>query len=122
MSLLAVVVVVEVVIIIVAPCQCQIIIPFSCVLGPCPPTDVQVSLQCLGNVGHVTWTAAPHADWYVVTAKPSAQDDYQHNCSSNGTGCSLTDLQCGQTAAVTVVTVERGCMSEPSTPLTFQSG
>ncbi|XP_075901618.1 uncharacterized protein fndc7b isoform X2 [Nelusetta ayraudi] len=95
--------------------------PLSYIAGPCPPTDVQVSLQCLGNVGHVTWTAAPHADWYVVTAKPSAQDEYQHSCSSNGTGCSLTDLQCGQTAAVTVVTVERGCMSEPSTPLTFQS-
>lgn len=95
---------------------------FSWVLGPCPPTDIQVSLQCLGNVGHVTWTAAPQADWYVATAKPSAQDGYEHDCSSNGTGCSLTDLHCGQTVVVTVVTMERGCTSEPSNPITFQSG
>lgn len=107
----------------VASCQrCSMFIFFSGVLGPCPPTNVQVSLQCLGNVGHVTWTAAPLAGWYVATATRSAPNEYVHSCSSNGTGCSLTDLQCGQTVAVTVVTMERGCMSEPSSPLTFQSG
>lgn len=93
-----------------------------CVSGPCPPTNVEVSLQCVGNVGHVTWTAAPHADLYVATAKPSALDQREHNCSSNGTSCSLTDLRCGETAAVTVVTMERGCMSEPSSPITLHSG
>lgn len=94
----------------------------SLVSGPCPPTNVQVSLQCVGNVGHVTWNAAPHADLYVATAKPSALDQHEYNCSSNGTSCSLTDLHCGETATVTVVTMERGCMSKPSSPITFHSG
>lgn len=95
---------------------------FLVVSGPCPPTSVHVSLQCAGNVGHVTWTAAPQADLYVATAVPSAVDEHDHTCESNGTSCSLTDLHCGEAAVVTVATMERGCMSEPSQPFTFQSG
>ncbi|KAG7513796.1 fibronectin type III domain-containing protein 7 [Solea senegalensis] len=87
------------------------------IAGPCPPTNVHVSLQCEGNVGHVTWDAALQAEQYVVTAV----DDHAHNCTSTGTSCSLTDLHCGETAIVTVVTIERGCMSNPSLPFTFQS-
>lgn len=86
--------------------------------GPCPPTNVNVSLQCTGNVGHVTWTAALLADFYMATAV----DDYEHSCTSDGTSCDLTDLICGETSVVTVVTIERGCRSKPSLPVTFQSG
>ncbi|KAK9519631.1 hypothetical protein VZT92_022346 [Zoarces viviparus] len=95
--------------------------PHSYIAGPCPPTDVDVSLQCVSNVGHVTWTTAPQADLYVATALPSAVDEQNHTCTSNGTSCSLTNLNCGETAVITVVTIERGCTSEPSLPLTFQS-
>ncbi|KAM3619311.1 uncharacterized protein V6R79_006036 [Siganus canaliculatus] len=95
--------------------------PLVYVAGPCPPTDVHVSLQCLGNVGHVTWNAAPQADLYVATAVHPVEDDHNHTCSSNGTGCSFTDLHCSETAVVTVVSVERGCRSEPSRPFTFKT-
>lgn len=97
-------------------------LPLLCLSGPCPPTNVHVSLQCVGNVGHVTWNAAQRADFYVARALPDAVDEHEHTCSSNGTSCSLTDLHCGETAVVTVVTMERGCTSEPSMPFTFQSG
>lgn len=93
-----------------------------CPPGPCPPTNVHVSLQCAGNVGHVTWNAAAQADQYVVTAVSSAADKHNYTCTSNGTGCSLTDLRCGETTVVTVATVARGCMSAPSLPFTFHSG
>lgn len=93
-----------------------------CPPGPCPPTNVHVSLQCAGNVGHVTWNAAAQADRYVATAVSSAVDRHNHTCTSNGTGCSFRDLHCGETTVVTVATVERGCMSGPSLPFTFQSG
>lgn len=97
-------------------------VPLFYLSGPCPPTNVQVSLQCLGNVGHVTWNAAAQADLYVATAIPSSVDEHNHTCTTNGTSCSLTDLPCGETAAVTVITIERGCMSEPSLPFTLHSG
>ncbi|XP_034531079.1 uncharacterized protein LOC117806306 [Notolabrus celidotus] len=95
--------------------------PYNYMAGPCPPTNVHVSLQCIGNIGLVTWDAALQADLYVATAVPFAADEHDHTCSSNGTSCSLTDLHCGETANVTVVTIERGCMSKPSLPFTFQS-
>ncbi|XP_067454263.1 serine-rich adhesin for platelets [Thunnus thynnus] len=95
--------------------------PLTYIAGPCPPTNVHVSLQCAGNMGLVTWDAALQADLYVATAIPSDLDDHAHNCTSNGTSCSLTDLHCGETAVVTVVTVERGCRSKPSLPFTFHS-
>ncbi|KAI3368520.1 hypothetical protein L3Q82_025527 [Scortum barcoo] len=94
--------------------------PHTYIAGPCPPTNVRVSLQCVGNVGNVTWNVAPQADLYVATAV-SVMDKHKYTCKSNGTSCSLTDLNCGETAIVTVVTIERGCMSTPSQPFTFQS-
>ncbi|XP_055364580.1 uncharacterized protein LOC121202196 [Betta splendens] len=91
--------------------------PYNYVTGSCPPTNVQVSLRCDNNVAHVNWTAALKADLYVVTAV----DLRTHNCTSSQTACDLMDLSCGVTSVVTVVTVERGCRSQPSLPVTFQS-
>ncbi|XP_023284641.1 fibronectin type III domain-containing protein 7-like [Seriola lalandi dorsalis] len=91
--------------------------PLTYVAGPCPPTDVHVSLQCVGNVGHVTWNPAPQADLYVATGL----DNHVHTCSSNGSSCYLTDLHCGETSVLTVVTIERGCRSEPSQSFTFDT-
>lgn len=90
--------------------------------GPCPPTNIRASLQCAGNVGHVTWDAALRAEMYDVATVPSVTDEHVHNCSTSGTNCSLTDLHCGETVAITVVTTERGCRSEPSDPLMFKTG
>ncbi|XP_045905930.1 receptor-type tyrosine-protein phosphatase beta-like [Micropterus dolomieu] len=95
--------------------------PYTYIAGPCPPTNVNVSLQCSANVAYVTWNAALQADHYVATAVPSALDEHNHTCTSNGTSCSLTDLHCGETSAVTVVTIDRGCWSNPSQPFTFKS-
>ncbi|RVE73628.1 hypothetical protein OJAV_G00033020 [Oryzias javanicus] len=91
--------------------------PYAYFAGPCPPTNIQASLQCNGNVGHVTWDAALRAEQYIVKTLPSVMDKHTHICSSNGTSCSLTDLHCGETVAITVATKERGCWSNPSTPL-----
>ncbi|XP_041914101.1 uncharacterized protein LOC121678548 [Alosa sapidissima] len=89
------------------------------VTGPCPPTDVSVSLECEGNVGTVTWVAVETADSYIAMA--TGQDGHNHTCDSNGTSCSFTDLHCGESYAVTVVTLERGCQSEPSQPVTLRT-
>ncbi|XP_029988577.1 fibronectin-like [Sphaeramia orbicularis] len=94
--------------------------PVNYVAGPCPPTDVAVSLQCVGNVGHVTWTVAPQGDLYLATAT-HPHDSHNHTCTSTGDGCSFTDLHCNEVAFVSVVTRDRGCWSEPSESVTFES-
>uniref|UniRef100_A0A8C5EQG5 Fibronectin type-III domain-containing protein n=1 Tax=Gouania willdenowi TaxID=441366 RepID=A0A8C5EQG5_GOUWI len=100
-------------------CQGEETPPYSYMAGPCPPSNVQVSLKCEDNVGVVTWDAATQADTYEATAV--SLDTHVYNCSTSGTGCSLTNLTCGESIDVTVVTVERGCRSEPSQLVTFQS-
>ncbi|XP_061636365.1 fibronectin-like isoform X2 [Phyllopteryx taeniolatus] len=93
--------------------------PYTYIAGPCPPTNVQGSLQCNGSVVHVTWNAARRADYYEATAVTSMAD--HHGCNSSDTYCTLTGLNCGETAVISVVTVGRGCWSKPSLPLLFQS-
>ncbi|XP_045549628.1 collagen alpha-1(VII) chain [Salmo salar] len=88
--------------------------------GACPPTNVTTSLQCDGNMGTVSWTAVAKADMYLATA--TGDDGHTHTCSSNSTDCSLTDLHCAETYAVTVVTIVRGCHSDPSPDVELRTG
>ncbi|XP_056304665.1 uncharacterized protein LOC130216807 [Danio aesculapii] len=87
--------------------------------GSCAPSDVQVSLQCNGNVGFVHWTAAKNAEMYIATA--TGRNGSNYTCTSNSTNCTFSQLQCGDNYTITVVTVDRGCKSLPSTPVSLRS-
>ncbi len=88
--------------------------------GSCPASDVQVSLQCNGNLGLVHWTATKNAESYIAIAMGT--DGHTHTCTSSGTNCTFSDLHCSENYTVTVATVERGCQSRPSTPVNLKSG
>ncbi|XP_017343677.1 uncharacterized protein LOC108276481 [Ictalurus punctatus] len=92
---------------------------FTFTAGPCPPSGVQVSLLCRNNAGSVSWTAALNAEKYIATATSS--DGLKHNCTTTGTSCVLLDLYCGKNYSITVVTVQRDCWSDPSTPALLRS-
>ncbi|KAJ8357216.1 hypothetical protein SKAU_G00200100 [Synaphobranchus kaupii] len=85
---------------------------FVLTAGPCPPSNVVVALDCAGNIGLVSWDPALLAESYLATA--TGADGHTHTCASNSSSCSFTDLHCGETYSVTMVTIERGCTSEPS--------
>ncbi|XP_012990390.2 uncharacterized protein LOC105029012 isoform X2 [Esox lucius] len=88
--------------------------------GPCPPIEVWTALQCEDNIGSVSWVAARTAEMYIATA--TDQNGHAYNCSTSGTtSCSFGGLQCGKTYAVSVLTMDRGCLSEPSPPVTLKS-
>ena len=58
---------------------------------------------------------------YIATA--TAADGHKHTCSSNySSSCNFTGLHCGETYTVTVVTVDRGCWSEPSSAVDMKTG
>lgn len=71
-------------------------------------------------MGTVSWTAVARADMYLATA--TGDDGHTHTCSSNSTDCSFTDLHCAETYAVTVVTMDRGCRSDPSPDVELRTG
>ncbi|XP_043081301.1 serine-rich adhesin for platelets [Puntigrus tetrazona] len=93
--------------------------PYTFNAGSCPATDVQVSLQCNGNVGLVHWTAAKNAESYIAMA--TGKDGQTRTCTSTSTNCTFSDLHCGENYTVTVATVERGCQSPPSTSVSLRS-
>ncbi|XP_053096527.1 uncharacterized protein LOC113530559 [Pangasianodon hypophthalmus] len=92
---------------------------FTFTSGPCPPSGVKVSLLCQNNVGSVSWNAALNAERYIATATSS--DGFRHNCTTNGTSCVFLDLYCGKNYSITVVTLQGGCWSDPSTPVLLRS-
>ncbi|XP_023191873.1 uncharacterized protein LOC111608990 [Xiphophorus maculatus] len=86
--------------------------------GLCPPSNVTVSPACGDSA--ISWTQVAGAELYIATA--TANDGHNHTCSSNYSSfCDFTDLQCGEIYAVTVVTVDQGCWSEPSTAVMLRA-
>ncbi|XP_054888996.1 serine-rich adhesin for platelets-like [Poeciliopsis prolifica] len=86
--------------------------------GLCPPSNVTVSPACGDSA--ISWTRVAGAELYIATA--TADGGHNHTCSSNySSSCNFTDLHCGEIYAVTVVTVDRGCWSEPSTAVTLRT-
>ncbi|KAF7661786.1 hypothetical protein LDENG_00254330 [Lucifuga dentata] len=84
---------------------------YSFTAGLCPPSNVTVSPACEGST--VSWSPVTGAEMYIAIA--TADDGHTHNCScNNSNSCNFTDLHCGETYSVTVVTVDRGCWSVPS--------
>ncbi|XP_033507400.2 uncharacterized protein LOC117272533 [Epinephelus lanceolatus] len=86
--------------------------------GLCAPSNVTVSPACEDSI--VSWSHVTEADMYIAIA--TADDGHNHTCSSNNSNsCNFTHLHCGETYAVTVVTVDRGCWSEPSSAVQLRT-
>ncbi|KAK5888908.1 hypothetical protein CesoFtcFv8_014958 [Champsocephalus esox] len=86
--------------------------------GLCAPSNVTVSLACDDST--VSWSHVTGAEMYIATA--TANDGNNQTCSSNySNSCNFTDLHCGETYNVTVVTVDRGCWSEPSSAVELRT-
>ena len=87
--------------------------------GPCPPSNVSISTSC--GVSTVSWYPDPGTDRHIATA--TTNDGRNYTCdSNNASSCSFPDLPCGENYSVTVVAVDRGCHSEPSTAVDLQTG
>lgn len=87
--------------------------------GVCPPSNVTVLATCEPRT--ISWSTATWAEAYIATA--TAADGHTHTCSSNySNSCNFTDLHCGETYSVTVVSGNGSCWSEPSSPVQLRAG
>ena len=60
---------------------------------------------------------------YIAIATATTHDGHNYTCdSSNASSCSFTDLACGENYSVTVVAVDRGCHSKPSSAVDLKTG
>ncbi|XP_057713501.1 fibronectin type III domain-containing protein 7-like [Corythoichthys intestinalis] len=93
---------------------------YSFQAGLCPPSNVAISSPC-EDTSTVSWSSVAGAEMYIAIAV--ADDEHSHNCTSSvSTSCQFTDLHCGENYSVTVVTVDRGCWSEPSSAVVMLTG
>ncbi|XP_036072425.1 uncharacterized protein LOC112147737 [Oryzias melastigma] len=86
--------------------------------GVCPPSNITVLPTCEHRA--ISWAAAAWAETYIATA--TAADGHTHTCSSNySSSCNFTDLHCGETYSVTVVSGDGSCWSDPSPPVQLKA-
>ncbi|XP_061739473.1 uncharacterized protein LOC133540674 [Nerophis ophidion] len=80
---------------------------------PCPPINVQASVDCLSNTGGVSWEASFGAIAYKVHL--AGHDGHSLSCYTEDTFCSIDDLHCGTVYYTTVVATGEKLNSTQST-------
>ncbi|XP_062337096.1 fibronectin type III domain-containing protein 7-like [Osmerus eperlanus] len=93
--------------------------PYRISMEPCPPQDVVINSSCELRGALVSWAASTVAEAYRVTAAGAGGD--VRTCNSTAANCSLADLSCGQTYAVSVVASHQNCSSTPSQNISFNT-
>ncbi|KAJ8279126.1 hypothetical protein COCON_G00061920 [Conger conger] len=82
--------------------------------GPCPFLGLEASRDCASNSMEISWTPGRGALLYNATVESSATGDFR-SCTTNGSGCDLSSLQCGVRYRVSVEIQGRFCISRPGT-------
>ncbi|KAM7387682.1 hypothetical protein PAMP_023904 [Pampus punctatissimus] len=80
--------------------------------APCAPQNVTVDAQCDNGAMVVSWSPNPTAQYFHVAAVSNT--GARLYCKSSGTVCTITNLPCGQSYNVTVLSVRDNCESKPS--------
>ncbi|XP_073331837.1 fibronectin type III domain-containing protein 7-like [Pagrus major] len=78
--------------------------------APCMPTNLMLNPKNSSCVS-VSWTANNRAATYTVSA---TGDGGEHNCTTSGNTCDITDLPCGSTYEVSVTATSAAGQSLPS--------
>ncbi|KAM8745305.1 fibronectin type III domain-containing protein 7-like [Acanthopagrus schlegelii] len=78
--------------------------------APCMPTNLMLNQKNSSCVS-VSWTANNRAATYTVSA---TGDGGEHNCTTSGNTCDITDLPCGSTYEVSVTATSAAGQSLPS--------
>lgn len=87
---------------------------------PCPPANIQGSVNCTSGSASLTWDAMPNAVLYTGTAVGS--DGHILNCSSSTTDCQLSGMHCGTYYNFSLSATDGVCASSSSAPYRLNSG
>ncbi|XP_023809630.1 fibronectin type III domain-containing protein 7-like [Oryzias latipes] len=87
---------------------------------PCPPNNVQTSVDCRTNQGTVSWETSFGAIGYE--AQLSGRDGHSLTCLTNDTFCSVENLHCGVIYYTTVIAIGETLNSSMSTTVLLISG
>ncbi|XP_054646058.1 uncharacterized protein LOC129188936 [Dunckerocampus dactyliophorus] len=86
---------------------------------PCPPTNVQASVNCSSNMGSLSWEASFGAVAYE--AHLAGRDGHSLSCYTEYTFCSIEGLHCGNVYYTTVTAIGETLNSTQSTTMHLDS-
>lgn len=88
---------------------------------PCPPSQLNISVNCVNNSAMLTWNSSPNAVSY--TGKAVSADGHTVTCEAGMIlGCQLNGLQCGKEYTFTVSSSDGDCQSPESEPVMHTTG
>ncbi|XP_034002008.1 fibronectin type III domain-containing protein 7-like [Trematomus bernacchii] len=93
--------------------------PASITTEPCPPQNVQTTVQCHSDVGVVSWEASFGVVGYVVSL--AGRDGHSLSCSTNETFCTVEGLHCGVIYYTNVIAIGETTNSDESTTVLLVS-
>lgn len=88
---------------------------------PCGPVNVRAEVQCPSGVLSMGWDRTEDAAGYT-TSVVSVSTREKVYCNSTSTSCSLSDLQCGESYSIQVMSYNGTCMSMPTESLVIREG
>lgn len=80
-------------------------------VAPCLPQNVYSTADCSVGTAIASWDKVEGAQSYVVEARGNRRDFY--NCTSQGTSCMLTGLECGESLSVWIIAKNEFCPTDP---------
>lgn len=89
--------------------------------GPCPPSQLNVSVNCANNSAVLTWNSSPNAVSYA--GKAVSTDGLTVTCEAGAKlGCQMNGLQCGKEYSFTVSASDGSCQTVDSEPVIKTTG
>lgn len=83
-------------------------------------SSVAVDVDCEDDSADVSWDFSDGATSYLVEAV-SVDAGYRAECMSAENHCNLTELECGQTYAVSLTAINDNCQATSESEVTFQT-
>lgn len=87
---------------------------------PCPPNNVEASVQCRNDNRTVSWEASFGAVGYKAII--AGQDGHSLTCNTNDTFCNIQGLHCGVVYFAKVIAAGERLSSLPSTTVLLVAG
>lgn len=89
--------------------------------APCPPSQLNVSVNCANNSATLTWNSSPNAVSY--SGKAVSSEGHAVICNAGiSLGCQVNGLQCGKQYTFTVSSSDGECQSPDSEPAIHTTG
>lgn len=76
--------------------------------------------QCADGAMVVSWSPNPDAEYFYVEAVSNT--GARHHCNNSGTACTISNLPCGRSYNVSVLSVRGGCEGKPSAVVETATG